>query len=138
MAFNTEQPAHKRLRSIIAERTSKLVFWTGSGLSLEAGLPDWIRLKDSLVKQLREKSRDLDEPSSKRLQTAAAIAENESNPWIAFQVLKNKLGPASYRAAIREALKPAETADCPRTYSYIWKVGAWGVLNLNLDPILST
>lgn len=135
MAFNSEQPAHKSLRSIIAERTSKLVFWTGSGLSVEAGLPTWIQLKNSLVKRLREKSRNLDDHGSRRLRAAASRAEKQSNPWIAFQVLKKNLGRASYRDAIREALSPAITADCPAPYLYIWKVGAVGVLNLNLDRL---
>ena len=135
MAFNTNQTPHVQLRSIIAERTSKLVFWTGSGLSVDAGLPTWTQLKDSLVRRLREKSSDLDNPDSHRLKAAATRADNESNHWIAFQVLKNNLGRASYREAIREALKPAITAKCPEAYSYIWKVGAAGILNLNLDRL---
>ena len=42
-----------RMGSVIAEKTSKLVIWVGSGFSTAAGLPTWPQLKKGLVRQLR-------------------------------------------------------------------------------------
>ena len=135
MPFNTQQNSHQRLRSIIAEKTSKLVFWVGSGLSADANLPTWLQLKKRLVSQLREKANDISDADSRPLKLAADRAEKQANCWIAFQILRNKLGSTSYRFAIREALQPALTAPCPEAYHYVWKLGVAGVLNLNLDRL---
>ena len=135
MPFNAEQYPHQQLRSIIAEKTSKLVCWVGSGLSADANLPTWAQLKKHLVTQLREKANDMLEVDSRSLLSAARSAEREENYWTAFHVLRKRLGRSTYRSVIRQALKPALTADCPKTYHYIWKLGAAGVLNLNLDRL---
>ena len=135
MPFNAQQSSHQALRSVIAEKTSKLVVWTGSGLSSDANLPTWPQLKERLVRQLREKANDILEADSRPLKLAADYAEKEENYWIAFQVLRQKLGRATYRSVIRRALQPALTATCPVAYKYIWKLGAAGVLNLNLDRL---
>ena len=135
MPFNAQQTSHQKLRSIIAEKTSKLVFWVGSGLSADANLPTWPQLKKHLVRQLREKANDISDANSQSMKSAADHAEKEANCWIAFQILRDKLGSSSYRSAIREVLQPALTAPCPKAYHYIWKVGVAGVLNLNLDRL---
>ena len=135
MSFNAQQNSHQKLRSIIAEKTSKLVFWVGSGLSSDADLPTWPQLKKRLVSQLREKANDISDADSQSLKSAANLAEKETNYWIAFHILREKLGPSSYRSAIREALRPALTAPCPKAYHYVWKLGVAGVLNLNIDRL---
>lgn len=135
MPFNAQQNSHQKLRSIVAEKTSKFVCWVGSGLSADANLPTWPQLKKRLVKQLREKANDISDTDSRSLQAAADSAEREENYWIAFQILRRNLGPSTYRSAIREALLPALTADCPKAYHYIWRLGVSGVLNLNLDRL---
>lgn len=135
MSFNPAQPAHRQLRSIIAEKTNKLIVWTGSGVSAAANLPTWPQLKKSLLTQAREKIDHLNYAEHKALNSAADRAQRESNPWIAFQILRKSLGRSSYRSAIRQALKPAMTSACPQAYHYIWKIGAVGVLNLNLDRL---
>ena len=135
MPFNVQQHSYKQLRSIIAERTSKLVFWVGSGISADADLPTWPQLKERLVSQLREKASDILDADSQSLKVAADLAEQEANCWIAFLILQEKLGSSSYRSAIREALRSALTAPCPEVYHYVWKLGGAGVLNLNLDRL---
>ena len=135
MPFDAQQNSHRELRSIIAEKTSKLVVWVGAGLSTDAGLPTWPQLKERLVRSLREKANDISDTASQRLKLAAEYAENEENPWIAFQVLRRHLGSSSYRSVIRGALRPALTACCPEAYKYVWKLGVKGVLNLNLDRL---
>ena len=135
MPFNTQQHSHQELRSIIAEKTCKLVFWIGSGLSADAKLPTWPQLKEHLVYQLKEKASNMSDADSQLLRSAAARAAKEENYWIAFHILRHKLGRSSYRSAIREVLRPALTAPCPPAYRYVWKMGVAGVLNLNLDRL---
>ncbi len=135
MSFNLQQQSHKSLRSIIAEKTSKLVCWVGSGLSADATLPTWRQLKQCLVQELRDKASDILETDSQSLRLSADSAEKEENCWIAFHILRNKLGKSTYRSVIREALAPALTANCPKAYHYIWRLRAAGVLNLNLDRL---
>ena len=84
MPFNAQQNSHQVLRSIIAEKTSKLVFWVGSGLSAGAKLPTWPQLKNNLVSQLREKAYNILDADSQSLKLAADRAEKEENCWVAF------------------------------------------------------
>ena len=135
MPFNSNQHSHRQLRSVITEKTSKLVIWVGSGLSTAAGLPTWPQLKKVLVRQLRAKANEISPAESEALHAAAKYANNESNYWRAFEVLKKHMGRSSYRAAIRQALRPALTADCPESYRYVWKLGPAGVVNLNIDRL---
>ena len=135
MSFHSDQPSHLALRSIIAEKTNKLVIWVGSGLSASAGLPTWRQLKESLVAQLKEKAHEISQPDATSLKKAAIRAEDTDNYWLAFQILRKHLGKASYQAAIREALRPATTASCPEVYHNIWNLRPAGVLNLNLDRL---
>ena len=93
------------------------------------------QFKKRLVRQLREKANGILDADSQSLKLAADRAEKEANCWIAFHILRKKLGSSTYRSAIREALRPALTAPCPMTYQYVWKLGAAGVLNLNLDRL---
>ena len=135
MAFNTDQPPYRRLRSILAEKTSKVVVWTGSGVSTDAGLPTWPELRNCLLGHLREKAATMTEDASRSLRSAADRAERSTNYWVAFDILRKKLGRASFRDAIRESLQPALTSQCPSTYKSIWKLGVAGILNLNLDRL---
>lgn len=135
MAFNTNQVSHLALRSIIAEKTDKLVLWIGSGLSVDAGLPTWKELKNSLVARLHDKANDISDPNAVFLKKRANHAENETDHWLAFQILKKNLGPATYKATIREVLSPSTTVCCPDIYHRIWKLRPSGILNLNLDRL---
>ena len=56
MTFDTSQRPYRELRSVIAEKTNKLVVWIGSGLSAAAGLPTWPELKNHLIEELRAKA----------------------------------------------------------------------------------
>ena len=135
MAFDASQPTHKALRSVIAEKTSKLVVWTGSGLSAGAGLPTWADLKTELVGRLRRKAHELKDADSAPLLAMADRAAREPNHWLAFHLLKTALGQSSYRATIREALRPAHSVPCPEAYCHVWKLKPAGVISLNLDRL---
>ena len=135
MTFDNQQNSHQELRSIIAEKTKKLVVWIGSGLSVDAGLPTWPDMKSRLLRHLREKANKLIPAEAQLLKSAADRAEQEDNYWVSFQIIKDRLGSSSFRSAIREALNPASTTACPKPYLCIWKLKAAGVLNLNLDRL---
>ena len=135
MPFDTRQDSYLAIRSVIAEKTSKLVVWLGSGLSSNANLPTWPQLRARLVSELRAKASGISARDSSSLEVAARRAEREPNCWLAFEILRRKLGASTYRSVIREALRPALTASCPTVYQYVWKLRPAGLLNLNLDRL---
>ena len=65
------------------------------------------------------------------MRATADNAENQSNHWLAFQILQKGLGGASYRSTIRSVLQPAATVPCPKAYRYVWQLKPAGVVNLN-------
>jgi hypothetical protein len=135
MPFDTDQGAYRALRDITAERTRNLIAWVGSGLSVAAGLPSWAGFKGHLVAALRDKARTLEDRYRSTLEGAARAAAAEPNPWTSFQILRQNLGPATYRDSVRDALKGAATASVPATYRQLWRMGTQGILNLNLDRL---
>ena len=137
MPFNTSQASHRALRSVVAEKTRKLVVWVGSGLSAEAGLPTWTQLRSRLVQALREKADAIATADADNLLRMADRSDAESNHWLAFQILQNHIGRTTYRSTIRDALRLAPTAACPQAYLYVWKLRPAGVVNLNLDRLLT-
>ena len=137
MAFNTSQPAHGALRSVVAEKTNKLVVWTGSGLSTPAGLPTWHELKTRLLREFQDKIAGLSSDSAPKLLAMVDRIHNETNHWLAFQLLQQALGVSTYRSTIRNALRPAATVTCPNAYKYVWRLKPAGVVNLNLDRFVT-
>ena len=136
MVFDTSQEAYKELRNIIVERTGGIVFWTGSGLSAQAGLPTWVGLKDELLNALYQKIESSDSPESReRDQRAAHQIEQDQNNWRAFERLKTSLGQTTYRARIRSILNPSSSMDPPPVYEKIWRLKPHGVLTLNIDRL---
>lgn len=136
MAFDTNQPAYREFRAIVAERSDAIVAWIGAGLSVRAGLPAWRGLRDMLIQDLRSRIQyESDEACKAELNAAVALAEAEQNLWNSFSLLKEKLGTESYRAAIRRAISPSETISVPEVYKTIWKMGISGILSLNIDRL---
>ena len=137
MAFDKSQKPYKSLRNIIAERTNGVVFWVGSGLSAEAGLPTWKQFKDGLLKELRAKAGQLNEEDGAELRIAARGVCNQSNNWIAFDRLSNALGRTTWRETVRGMLAPSVSAPVPQIYGKIWRLNPHGVLTLNLDGLVA-
>lgn len=135
MAFETNQPAYRSFRDIVAERTRPLLAWTGSGLSAEAGLPTWLPLKELLLENVRQKAAGLDAKDARMLNKKADAAEAQPNNWIAFKMLHDSIGKTSYREVIRDAYSSAPGVAIPGAYRDIWKLRVRGVLNLNLDRL---
>jgi len=133
--FNVNQPSYQRLRSIIAERTNRIVAWIGAGPSAISGLPNWADLKGILCEALLQKTQvadDIDRPS---LESRYEQIRKVSDFWLAFQLLRDTLGASTYRAGIRDAFKNAVTCDVPAIYRSVLDLPLSGILNLNLDRL---
>ena len=135
MSFDTSQISYVSLRDIVAERTDGVVFWTGSGLSSEAGLPTWTELKCALLAALYEQIDQLDNVGSKERRRAADLIREEQNNWRAFGRLKSQLGITTWRSQIREVLRPSASANSPPIYDKLWRLRPHGILTLNLDRL---
>ena len=135
MTFNTVQNAFTSLRGVIGERTSGVVFWTGSGLSAEAGLPTWMGLRAALMEALNERMEQLEPPEGAKLRRAAAAIQDEPSNWQAFQLLRTALGATTWRAIVRDSLLPHIAVNPPPLYERIWRLRPHGVLTLNLDRL---
>mgnify|MGYP006289089107 CR=1 FL=1 len=133
MTFNINQTAHKRLRSIISEKTTRLIAWIGSGVSANAELPTWPELKNALIKEGRNKAMDFEEKERVIKNKHLDSIEVERNPWVSFERLRDELGPTSFRETIRKELIAAESCDIPTIYKDIWRLGIRGIMNLNID-----
>ena len=137
MAFDKSQMAYEALRGIIAERTNGVVFWVGSGPSLEANLPSWSGLKDELLRSLQEKIYQLDVGEGASLRKSAILTREDQNHWRAFDRLRTALGQTTWQSRIRQLLDPPATVGTPLAYQKIWRLRPHGVLTLNLDRLVS-
>ena len=135
MTFDQSQEAYVALRGIIAERTNGVVFWIGSGPSLEAGLPSWYGLKNELLRTLEAKVHNLDESEGGDLIEAARSVRTEGDYWRAFERMRDALGRATWRSRIRELLEPTASIETPPVYRKIWDLRPHGILTLNLDRL---
>src|SRR6266498_3528317 len=107
--FDITQQAYVDFRAIAKERTTPLVAWIGSGLSVAAGAPTWITLRDRLIAALRAKANAMPD-SADQLMHKAQAAESAPDLWVAFEIIKKALGQASYRDTVRESLLITTTA----------------------------
>ena len=136
MAFDTTQEPYQELRSIIGERTDGIVFWTGAGLSAQAGLPTWSELKKALLKDLRDRFENNDDAEGKNrdLQALRSISQDQNN-WRSFERLRIQLGDTSYRTRIRRMFNPSSSMEPPQIYRRIWELRPHGMLTLNIDRL---
>lgn len=54
MKVDTEQQTYQDFRSVLTERTSKVIAWGGSGLIAAAGLPTSADLREALLSSFRD------------------------------------------------------------------------------------
>ncbi len=134
--FIEEQPGFVRLRSIVAERTSQLVLWIGSGLSIPAGLPTWSGLRDSLCNALLRKG-ELSETELERKKAKEAYlnASTQENYWLSFDIIKEHLGRIDFRSQVREIFRHSESCKIPDNYINLFNLPISGVLTLNIDRL---
>lgn len=134
--FDASQRAFQQLGQIVASNVRPLVAWVGAGLSRPAGLPTWTGLRKRLTETLEEKVKALD-PAEKNPTGKLQAAREHDNFWIAFRLLREGIGEATYHATIREALETAPRAELPPIYTALWRLRLSGLLNLNLDRLAS-
>ena len=135
MVFDTKQEAYIEFRDIIRERTSAVVPWIGSGLSVPAGVPTWAGLRKALEKAAKDKITHLPADEAEPFRRIFAGIAAEANPWIAFRRLEEFVGQTTYRSTIRKALEGAENSPVPPAYTQLWQLGVSGMLNLNVDRL---
>ena len=139
MAFDKSQGSYEALRNIIGERTDSIVFWIGSGPSVEVGLPSWSYLRTELTKTFEEQIRNLDSQETdliKNAQRALNFIRNEQNNWLAFERLRSGLGKTTWQSRIRELLTPPASVATPPAYKKMWKLRPHGILTVNLDRLI--
>ena len=137
MTFDKSQQSYVALRAIIAERTSGVVFWIGSGPSVEAGLPSWTGLKEQLLESLEEKIQQFNCNEGESLRRSVQLIKGEQNNWRAFELLRKNLGETTWQSRIRELLTPSEYTGTPVMYEKIWRLRPHGILSLNLDRLVT-
>jgi len=71
------------------------------------------------------------------LENAVKLVESEKNYWRAFQILKEKLGQATYRETVKRVFKDLPYVITPQNYDLMWQLPIKGVLTLNLDRLVS-
>jgi eukaryotic-like serine/threonine-protein kinase len=135
MTFELNQPAYRALRDVVAERTSPLLAWVGSGLSIPAGLPTWSSLEEQLTETLERKAIGLEPADARSLEAQAKAIRKQADPWVSFKMLREGLGKTTYRETVREAFAAAPTVAIPDVYRQIWDLRIRGLLNLNLDRL---
>lgn len=135
MPFDRSQTQYDRFRSIVKERTHPFSVWVGAGVSAQAGLCTWGSLKNQLISALRSKAPGIEDDDREKLNGRITYLEQEEDGWIAFQILFDTLGEATYRSTIRQALAPAESCIIPEVYNLLWKLRPKGMLSLNLDRL---
>jgi hypothetical protein len=133
--FNDKQPGYKRLRSIVAERTNRIVIWVGSGLSIPADLPSWPKLQETLCQTLVDKDSSIGKEESDIAEKLVTQIRKKNDYWLTFQILREKLGAATYRSIIRESFKNAQNCQIPDNYLSILDLPMTGILSLNLDRL---
>ena len=128
-------PAYEGLYATFAVGSQPVVAVVGSGLSMPAGLPTWPGLKKHLVDVLKRKAAGFDADESRAQLAKATKIEQTENYWLAFEMLQKALRTTTYRAEVRNALSPADTADIPAAYTTLWRTPIRGVLTVNLDSL---
>jgi serine/threonine protein kinase len=104
-------------------------------MSIQAGLPSWSGLKESLLEVLEGKAVDLEPRDARDLRNKAEAIRRQQNLWVAFKMLQEGLGKTTYRESIRNDFASAPTVEVPNIYRRLWELRVRGILNLNLDRL---
>ncbi|KAA0250592.1 MAG: hypothetical protein EDX89_22590 [Acidobacteria bacterium] len=136
MAFDLRQSAYEDFRSKVTERTAPLVAWVGAGLSVDAGLPDWRRLHQIGLEELKAKQARTDAgPDAAKLEGQYEVARREKSLWLGFELIERALGPTTFKEVIRRELSRCHSAPVPARYRNLWQLRLRGMISLNLDSL---
>lgn len=132
-----QQPAFLALSRLFAERTTRIIFWVGAGLSFPANVPLWSGLKEKLLAAAAAKADTLASAEQRKANGLTRRAKAAAL-WESFELLKEALGPSTYREQIRFNLK-TDTSAIPKTvYPNVWDLAPAGIVSLNLDKLASS
>lgn len=128
------QPSYQLFRKAVSEHIAPLVLIVGSGLSSEAGLPDWKALRHFIQEKIDDKYRSakaLGTPFSTGVYRQAAETKDY---WLFFKLAKNLLTASTFDQLIKEKLDPAQIS-IPESYRELFTLNPKGVVTLNLDRL---
>jgi hypothetical protein len=132
MVFDPRQDSFQHLGNLLAEAPQMVVFVTGSGLSVPAGLPTWPKLASNLkieaINYLKNSSGLDDQETAERIFTLNGFKDL----WLLGDAIEASLPQELYRKVVRRELS---TLQAPPTYEAIWSLNPSGVVSLNLDSI---
>lgn len=129
--FN-EQPAFQELRKRLSLDAGRIVGFVGAGLSQPAKLPNWPELRERLIKEYRLEAATFDSEKAKKIIQGCNSAEQVSNLWLSFSILKKLRSDNAFESSVRRHLG-CSSLDPPENYSRFWKTGLDGIVSLNLD-----
>jgi hypothetical protein len=136
MPFNESHPNFETFLTTISEHRAPVVFWIGAGVSADAKLPSWDKLRIIMAEAALEELVGMPAAEADELEAPLQVATTTKNLWEAFETLKEILGEATYKSIIRNNLGPSETVEIPDLHKRIWELDATrGIVSLNIDGL---
>lgn len=128
--FNPEQATFQRFARHLKECYSRIVIWSGAGVSKPGNCPSWIDLLQFVRKQAEIKADGLEPMAKKLVGELARKSDHAGDYWEKFSLLKKALGPVTFPIVIREAFGHQSKLP-PKFYSDMWKLGVHGFITTN-------
>lgn len=126
-----DQLYFKKLSKIYAEKTKRLIVFCGAGASLEADVPNWTGLIETLkAHYLTSAHTTLGE---KIAEGFSEQIDAEPSNWNKMGMLKEALGE-QYEQIVRTILQP-KTGKIPTFHRKIWDLDPHAILSFNLDNL---
>lgn len=101
---------------------------------MPAGLPNWMQLRDALLREAIAGLDTLAPAEGDRRESELLRAGQSDDLWRAFSVIRHSMGEANYAAAVRETFQAADQREIPAVYNAIWRMGGvQGMVSLNID-----
>lgn len=133
MGINLEHPDYIELRNRIRENPKDFVALVGSGLSIPAGIPDWLGLKFAIIDDAHKKITELPEEEQCDLRKQLEKIIDIKDLWQSFSKLKEILDRNTYEQSIKKQLTLQDKNLIPQSYDLLWKLNIKGIVDYNLD-----
>lgn len=134
--FDKTQSDFVQLRKILVEGTAPVYLWIGAGLSIEAGYPSWLQLRNDIVEKGAEwldRQGDLSDREGRKAKLN--VAKCETDLWRSFDYIFEAIGESQYRELIYSAFN-LRNAKIPEIYKQLLSIrNIQGVVTTNLDGL---
>ena len=121
--FDGTQESFVQLKKILAENTSPVYVWAGAGLSIPAGFPSWIDLRNKLVDGGSKMLSLQDESNDKRHRLSLLqVARDSQNLWKSFDYITDAIGESEYERRIISIFQEAARCRVPENYMKIFSL----------------